>query len=288
MPIYQRLGGTCLALTLLAGCLNEEEEPDLVAAESREEDETSLDDRLPGASLERPCAEKTVAQIQVRNGNRMSFCVVDRGKGIYVEVGPEGSESYLDELGIRDPLERCAVDLYMEVTDESRPLPVELLEACPSEQRQRDDYDRREPVRGGYFEEIVEPQALSYCGANGKANFKAEMCPVCDPYDDCVSFCTGDAMGWHQRTLSISLGEEGNVAMESNASCNGKTLVRGWDRDDVGDSWGYPDIDFWLGSGKSSWKGFMYGGGLEDYDFKLRGDSESGAFHRYGSYFSDW
>ena len=278
-----------ISCAVLGACAAEdlEGEPETIASEKFEEDETSPRDSLPGASLERPCGDRTIAQIQVANGNRMSFCVIDVARAVFVEVASEDTDSYLDEIGIRDPFSYCAVDLYMEVTDRSRPLPTELLDACPKELRRREDYGEREPIRGGYFERIVEPLALNYCGSNGKANFLSQ-CPVCDPYDDCVTRCDGEAWGWHQRTLSVNMGEEGNVALDLNASCNGKTRVRGWDRDDIGDSWGGPDFDFLLNSGKRSWTGFIYQGGLQDYDFKLRGDSQSGAFHRYGSYFEDY
>lgn len=278
-----------ISCALLGACAAEEpeDETEEIAAEL-EEDETSPRDSLPGASLERPCAERTVAQIQVGNGNRMSFCVLDVARSVFVEVAQGENRSYLQEVGVEDPFKHCAVDLYMAVTDRSRPLPVELLDACPAELRRRTDYGEREPIRGGYFEKIVEPRAARHCNSNGKANFKAD-CPVCNPYDDCVTICNGDAWSAHQRTLSVNMGEEGNIAMDLNASCNGKTRVRGWDREDIGDSWGPPDYDFLLNSNSHTWNGFIYHSGFlgQDYDFKLRGDSQSGAFHRYGSYFED-
>jgi hypothetical protein len=289
--LLSRVAVIGIPVALLGACaaevVDEEVEPGEIAAELVE-DETSPRDILPEATLERPCAGRTVTQIQVRNGNRMSFCVLGEGKAAFVEVASGDRGSYLEEVGIRNPAGICAVDLYMEVTDESKPLPLELLDACPPELRRRRDYDSRRPIRGGYFEEIREPLAGSYCGANGKANALAE-CPVCDPYDDCVVICNGGAYGWHQHTLSVNMGEEGNIALDRNGSCNGKTLVRGWDREDIGDSWGTPDINFWLNSGAKSWTGFIYHSGFlgQDYDFKLRGDSQAGAFHRYGSYFED-
>lgn len=289
--LLSRVAFLCAPVALLGACgaelVDEETDAEEIAADLRE-DETSPRDSLPDGSLERPCGGRTVTQVQARNGNRISFCILDVAKSVYVEVATGDRGSYLSEIGIRNPGDFCAVDLYMAVTDETRPLPLELLDACPRELRQRDDYDRREPIRGGYFEEIRQPMAGSYCGSNGKNNFLAD-CPVCDPYDDCIVRCDGNAYGWHQRTLSVNMGEEGNIALDRNGSCNGSTRVRGWDRDDIGDSWGTPDIDFPLGHGGKSWTGFIYHSGFlgQDYDFKLRGDSNPGAFHRYGSYFED-
>jgi hypothetical protein len=284
----------CLPLALLAGCASVDGVGDDRATgaldqeqlEPREE-ETSPEDSLRGATLERPCAGRTVTQVQVRNGNRMSFCVLDLAKTVFVEEGLEDVGSMFDAIGIR-PFEHCAVDLYMAVTEAHQPLPVELLEACPRELRRRDDYARREPVRGGYFETIREPLAANFCGSDGKSKFKA-ACPVCNAYDDCLLFCDGDPVGMHQRTLSIWLGEEGNIALDKNASCGGSTRMRGWDREDEGDAWGPPDYDFSVASGHSSTAGFIYHSGFlgQDYDFKVRADSKAGAFHRFGTYLED-
>lgn len=283
----------CLPLALLAGCIPGHDEratdsQDHDRQALREEEDVGPDDSLRGATLERPCAEQTITQVQVRNGNRMSFCVFDVAKTLFVEVGLEDVGSIFDEVGIRDPFEYCAVDLYMAVTEASQPLPVELLAACPEKLRKRDDYAKREPVRGGYFETIREPLAANFCGSDGKAKFKA-ACPVCNPYDDCLVFCDGDPATVHQRTLSVWMGEEGNIALDKNASCGGSTRVRGWDRDDEGDAWGPPDYDFSLASGHSSTTGFIYHSGFlgQDYDFRVRADSKSGAFHRFGTYLED-
>jgi hypothetical protein len=293
--MHHRTSIFCLPLALLAACATGDENTasdplnrDALAADEEEASPTSPEDSLRGASLERPCAERTITQVQVRNSNRMSFCVLGVAKTIFIEVGLEDIGSMFDEVGIRDPFAYCAVDLYMAVTEDSQPLPVELLDACPRELRRRDDYARREPVRGGYFETIREPQAANFCGSDGKSKFKA-ACPVCNAYDDCLLFCDGDPVGMHQRTLSIWLGEEGNIALDKNASCNGSTRVRGWDREDEGDAWGPPDYDFSVTSGHSSSTGFIYHSGFagQDYDFKLRGDSRAGAFHRFGTYLED-
>jgi hypothetical protein len=63
--------------------------------------------------------------------------------------------------------------------------------------------------------------------------------------------------------------------------------MRAWARDDVGDAWGSPKIDFMLKNGTSSWTGLIFHGSVfePNYDFRMRADSSSGATHRHGTFF---
>lgn len=160
-------------------------------------------------------------------------------------------------------------------------------------------------IRGGVFQKPLGPTHHShFCAATtGKAAFLVQVCSQlaagCAPSADCKVLCAdvipsvglapADQWGSHQHTMSNSstLGGEGNVAMEENASCGGSTRVRAWARDDVGDAWGSPKIDFMLAKGTSSFTGLIFHGSVfePNYDFRMRADSSSGATHRHGTFF---
>jgi hypothetical protein len=271
-----------------------------------------MEEALPGATVQMPCGERTIAHVQLPNRNSMSFCLYNRGlrRGFWIfnEVASDDREFYLDKIAIRRPHDlKCAVDLFMAVTEADVPLPKALLEACPVEHRKRDDYNKRRIVRGGVFQETLGPTHHShFCpAATGKAAFLLQVCSQlaagCAPDETCKVLCAdvipsvglapADLWGSHQHTMSnpVNLGEEGNIAMEKNASCGGSTRVRAWARDDVGDPWGFPQIDFMLANGTSSWTGLIFHGTFfePNFDFRMRGDSLPGATHRHGTVFVD-
>jgi hypothetical protein len=258
-----------------------------------------MEGALRGASAEKPCAENTIAHVRVPNGNTMSFCLLPQGKWIFIEAGFFDRQFYLEKIGIKRPqdIPPCALDLYMAVTTPKIPVPKELLDVCPSQYRKRDDYRSREVVKGKFLQDTSKDKYehhSHYCSATG-ADALVAKCYHCNPYDDCSDWCVTAKWGWHKRMMSSSsdydgLGEEGNIAIELNASCGGSTRVRGWDRDDVGDAWGPPDYDFFLANGQSSINGFIYHSTVlfgQDYDFVLRADSNPGAWHRHTGYFFD-
>lgn len=284
---------TCLAVCAAGPAVGKEPEGSHEPAPFDE----GMREALPDATLERPCGEQTIAHVRLPNGNTMSFCLYGRG-WIFNEVSSVDREFYLDRMGIRRPQDvMCAVDLYMAVTKADVPLPVALLEACPIDHRKRNDYHSRRIVRHGVFQKSLgdkPTQHSHFCApSTGKAAFLAQ-CPKCDPFADCIVRGCFDPilLGFHQHTMSNSdnLGEEGNIAMERNASCGGSTRVRGWGREDIGDPWGSPKIDFMLSNGSSSWTGFIWHSiGIfgQDYDFRMRGDSDANAGHRHATYFED-
>src|SRR6185295_15110328 len=129
-------------------------------------------------------------------------------------------------------------------------VPAALVGACKTAQP---GLAARTISEAGVFQPIkveVPDGRYSYCNVPD-AQFESERCFVCNPYDDCIDWCVKDHWGWHDRTMSFSnfLGEEGNIAIETNSSCHGTTHVRQWERDDVGDAWGSPDLDYNVASG---------------------------------------
>jgi hypothetical protein len=76
--------------------------------------------------------------------------------------------------------------------------------------------------------------------------------------------------------------------LPQNASCFGNTLVRMWEGEDEGDSWGSPDLQVTVKAGKSFFGGVLHHSLFQDYDFRARGDSASGAAHRHTGVFDDY
>jgi hypothetical protein len=246
---------------------------------------------LPGATPERPCGAATVANLRLANGNQLSFCVLPGGTELFQEVGPHGRTSFLAEMAAQPA---CGLDVYLAATGAGAAVPAALVDACPTELRPA-ALAARPIVAEGVFDDAPDQGIVprtNYCVASA-ATFVAERCYVCNPYDDCYDWCVSDAWGWHSRTMSYSnfLGEEGNIAMETNAACgSAPTRVRGYTRDDYDDAFGTPSYDYWLNSGYWNTNGMIrhsiavFG---QDYDFRLRADSNAGGWHRHTGYFFD-
>lgn len=247
-------------------------------------------DRLEGATEERPCADHTVANIELPNGNRMAFCVFGDGHELFNEAGRLDHAAW---FGPSTPRPACGLDLYLAGTAADVPVPAALVNACPSEHRFA-GLTTRTIVEGSVFQPIKPLGSIdrtNYCNVPD-TTFVSERCFTCNPYDDCMAWCVRDHWGWHDRWMSAGnfLGEEGNIAIETNSSCGGTTRVRQWERDDWDDAWGSPDLDYNVASGHWSNSGFIWHSVAifgQDYDFRLRADSVAGAYHQHSGYFLD-
>ncbi|HVV81538.1 MAG TPA: hypothetical protein VHE35_00620 [Kofleriaceae bacterium] len=247
---------------------------------------------LAGATDLRPCADRTVANVELPNGDRLALCVLASGNEVVIEQGPIGGQPWLKAPALKSA---CGLDLFLAATTPDVPVPAALVNACPAEHQVSDAIAARAIVD----EPVLQPMRpavsfrTSYCNVSDQT-FVNERCAEmeCAPYDDCYDWCVSAHWGWHDRTMSFSnfLGDEGNIAMETNSSCSGSTHVRQWERDDAGDAWGSPDSDYWVSGGHWATSGFIYHSVWlfgQDYDFRLRADSESGAYHQHTGYFLD-
>lgn len=252
-------------------------------------DEPGLVAELTGATAERPCGDRTAANVALPNGDRLALCVLDDGRELFIEQGAMGTPGWIDPVAARPA---CGLDLYLANTASDAPVPAALVDACEPELRSA-ALDNRTIVASAVMQPAqAKSHFVAYNCAAPAANFASQYCLQCKPYDDCIDWCVSSRWGWHDRTMSFGnfLGEEGNVAIETNASCGGNTRVRAWEREDAGDYWGSPKIDFQLPSGQRSTTGIIHHSIAifgQDYDFRLRADSASGASHQHSGYFLD-
>jgi hypothetical protein len=276
------------ALAVVAACAEPAPEAGGTGAQALATEDGTVE-RLEGATAERPCGDRTVAGVALPNGNRLALCVLDNGTEAILEQGPIGRPAFFD-LAARRPA--CGLELFLAGTDASVPVPAALVDACPAE-RPAVGLASRVIVDAPVLQDaaIVATAYTNYCNVPD-STFASERCFHCDPYDDCIDWCVKDHWGWHDRTMSFSnfLGEEGNIAIETNSSCGGSTHVRQWERDDWDDLWGSPDLDYFLSSGQWTTSGMIFHSAVlfgQDYDFRLRADSASGAYHQHSGYFLD-
>jgi len=276
------------ALVTMAACAGPAEQAGGPGAQALATDDGTIE-RLEGATAERPCGDRTVANVALPNGNRLALCVLANGTEAIHEEGPLGRGAFFD-VAARRPA--CGLDLFLAGTDASVPVPAALVDACPAE-HQAVGLAARAIVDTPIFQPkvIVPTPYTNYCNVPD-TTFASERCYHCDPYDDCIDWCVRDHWGWHDRTMSFSnfLGEEGNIAIETNSSCGGQTHVRQWERDDAGDAWGSPDLDYYVNAGSWTYSGMIFHSAVlfgQDYDFRLRADSASGAYHQHSGYFLD-
>ncbi len=250
--------------------------------------ESGLITELTGASSDRPCGGHTAANVALPNGNRLALCVLDGGREVFVEQGPIETAPSVDPA-LAAPA--CGLDLYLAHTTAETPVPESLVAACAPEKR-APSLATRQIVTSQVIQPFRPASNFTAYNCSAAASTFASLCLQCQPYDDCADWCVTARWGWHDRIMSGSafLGEEGNVAIERNASCGGPTRVRAWEREDVGDSWGTPKVDFWLPSGQRSTTGIIHHSAVifgQDYDFRLRADSAAGASHQHSGYFLD-
>ncbi len=129
---------------------------------------------------------------------------------------------------------------------------------------------------------------------NDAAQFRELECDaeLSDLYDD--SFYDSDHSYWcantlrsdSDRSMSTTLGDEGEAASTRMVSCGGNTRFRFYKRDSTSDSWNlYRDYN--IGANEYftlySYDNDSYG----DSDFRFRLNSSAGAWHRNTGYFID-
>lgn len=284
------------AMVLSAACVDEDGDAGGPGPAPRAEAEAA-----PAALANKPCGAWTVSTLRLDHDSQLSLCVLATGVEVFVEVGRDGTPSTVEPKLAQQG--RCALDFFLAFTNRDVAVPGRLLDSCAAKGHGAADLGGRQVVRADFLDVprsgVVGPRAASGVGAlaatytpghcSNPATF-ASACYQCAPYDDCFDWCVTTPWGWHARNLSAKLGEEGNVAMEKNVSCVGATRVRGWEREDVGDAWGNPEIDFMLAPNYRSTTGIIHHSVAifgQDYDFRLRADSNPGAWHLHSGYFLD-
>ncbi len=269
----------------LAACMDDASHDDLDAIED-----------LVGADALRICGENTIASVRTPTGNRAVFCVYDG-----VEVIGEG--------GSAAPLPRaagtCALDTYLGLTDDSTPVPLGLLDSCTRRTGVRPEI-ARSIVDGPVFTAFPDDDPISsssknlgwsFCTSDGELRFAANFCNgtcTVDQGDSCGSWCTNIAISTpHTKSISDVLGEQGNEASETLASCGGTTRFRGLrDRGAVDPAY-VTLYDVEVPSGFTWWLTMAYAedtnhnGIPEDAFFQFRGDPYHGASHRFAGTFVD-
>jgi hypothetical protein len=245
-------------------------------------------DNKPNVAANSICGEKTVASARASSGNLVMFCVDDG-----VEIVAEGG--YAKSMSI--DVSRCAVETFLDLTDATTPVPAALVESCAL--RGQAVAIDREFVAGPVFAAAPEQDFTyygatqlngAYCGTDGPNAFEDQQCTYTCPSsgpDLCGTWCKPAGTATHTSSISTVLGEQGNYAYETLASCNGTTTFRGLrDRGAADD--GYVtlyDIDVLAGQ---TWKVSMsYTTGGEDAWFKFEGQAVGPAIHRYAGKFLD-
>lgn len=247
---------------------------------------------LRDASAERPCGDRTIANVEHESGVTVTFCQLDEGVIAIGESGAEGTRSLLAQLHA-EPASLCPGELFHAVAPDQE-IPAALSQGCddgesqlriPELETQRD--------RADALTADADPQTLlgNYCGPSGPNNFYLDRCvPVQDGLigNPNSYWCINNALwGWHDRTMSSQLGgEEGDWGEETVAACGGSIRFRALWRWDVGDSW-ITDLDVTIGSG--GWYHWIIAetDGGEDIDVRFKVESLGGT-HRHTGIFSDW
>jgi hypothetical protein len=298
-PGGSRLAAACgLALyTASLGCDTEDDVEDAEAA-SLEEDAASVQNDaeilpLRDASPERPCGDRTVANVQHESGVTVTFCELGEGVIGIGESGPEGTRSLLQQLH-GEPARVCPGDLYRVVAP-GEAVPAALERGCDDSEplltsaELEAHGERTDVLTAG-----ADPQALlgNYCGGSGANNFNLDHCVplLLDLSGDPNSYwCIHNALwGYHDRTMSGQLGgEEGDWGEEMVAACGGSIRFRAYWRWDVGDAW-ISSLDVSIGSG--GWYHWVIAetDGGEDIDVRFKVDSLGGGTHRHAGIFEDW
>ena len=279
------------ALIAATGCLDAEEPleqtvPDEIAPDDRDTDGDGLPDvaGLPD-DPDLACGDDTVASARTPNGTRVVFCVLDEGEEVVAEVGAMGQDSYLQrpEAELSDS---CALDLFLELTDETTPVPAALVESCAADTVA--PFVSREVVDGPVFaarsSEDAPADAVSYSRYCESATaFRDERCYSCYdiPGHKCVASCE---TWWHTSsddTCGRFLGSWGNRADQTVASCDGPTLFTGLRGDHFG--W-YVNFSIMVQPGQWAW-GYMNWSSLFDSNFRFVSTSLWPGRHRLSKRF---
>jgi hypothetical protein len=216
------------------------------------------------------------------------FCV-DHG----VEIVAEG--------GFAKPMSidtsRCAVETFLELTDATTPVPAALVASCAL--RGHAVAIGREFAAGPVFAAAPEQDFAyygatqldgTYCGTVGADAFADQRCTYACPSsgpDLCGTWCKPAGVATHTSDIIAVLGEQGNDAYETLASCNGTTTFRGL-RDRGAIDPGFTrlyEIDVLAGQ---TWSVSMtYATGGDDAFFRFEGQAVGSAIHRYAGKFFD-
>jgi hypothetical protein len=279
------------ALVAAAGCVDSDEPlaesvPDEIAPDDRDTDGDGLPDLagLPD-DPDMVCGDETVASARTPNGTRVVFCVLEEGTEVVAEVGAMGQQPYLPG---EDDSESCAIDLFLELTDETTPVPTALVESCASDTIapfvSRELVDR--PVFAARASEDAPVDVVSYSHYCESATaFRNERCYSCGsiPSHDCVASCE---TWWHTSSDDNSgrfLGSWGNRADQTVASCDGPTIFTGLRGDHFG--W-YVNFSTVVNPGYWAW-GYMTWTSLFDSNFRFISSSLYPGRHRLSKRFID-
>src|SRR5262245_47540295 len=117
------------ALAAVAACADAGDQAGGPGAQALATEDGTIE-RLDAATEERPCGDRTVANVALPNGNRLALCVLESGTEAIREQGPIGRAAFFDLKALRPA---CGLDLFLAATDPSVPVPAALVDACPAE-----------------------------------------------------------------------------------------------------------------------------------------------------------
>jgi hypothetical protein len=261
---------------------------------------SSADIPLANVNQDLPCGDDTVAVLKSDAGSQVVFCAHDQGAMSVGEISMTGRE-ILRDIGY-EPRNTAPADLYRMLAP-GRAVPERLLAVSdpaspPSKQGRAVEYieiaDPILPSMDG-LGQPVKPLNHNYdhfCGPNGRTNFKNERCGYVSNVwcqGNCeAEWCIDIFWGWHDRSMTGTIGEEGDYGREWVAACNGNVRFRAFFRWDVGDAWA-TKVDVIINpGGLVSWSSSCIDAS-EDCDVRFRSESADGVgVHRHTGHFSDY
>lgn len=307
-----------LASLLLMGCGSEN--PDEMADTAGSSRETSaspnigsaVDDSANGNDLsgeaiplanvrqDLPCGDDTVAVLKSDTGSQVVFCAHEAGAMSVGEISMTGRE-ILRDIGY-EPRKTTPADLFRMLAPQS-PLPERLVAvsdpaSAPSNKPRAVEYIEIEdpimPSSDGLGQPVkpLNHNYDHYCGPSGRTNFKNEWCGYVSNtwcQGNCAAeWCIDIFWGWHDRSMTGTIGEEGDLGREWVAACNGNVRFRAFFRWDAGDAWA-TKVDVIINpGGLVSWSSGCTNAS-EDCDVRFRSESADGVgVHRHTGHFSDY
>lgn len=231
-----------------------------------------------------PCGDRTLATLEVANGQFVFFC--DLGDGA-ISIGEAGR---LDQSSVfADQVFDCPLDVFETFAPAGVEPPAQLQDDCAF----RMSYAR---VAGSALDltASVPTKGSHYCSGAGAEEFQDERCGInyAPGYYAtcagggylCTSWCFATATSWHQKSSGGQFGQEADAGVDVIASCGAATRFRGWwDGNLIFDNTVLPNYWQWHGIGPD---GNIYL--LPDHEIKFRGDSFAGAYHRAAGGLQDW
>lgn len=288
-----------MSAVLLLGCAMDEEPTEDVTPDSGldgEGTEPVDPEPVPERAANEICGDATVASTRAQNGNRIVYCVID-GAEVVGELAPIGRPSAVEDLELELADTDCALDVFLATTEDDVPVPSALVASCEAKIGAAIDALGRPVIDQPVFAANPDDDAgagfvpvANYCGSSGPSQFFAEQCaPLYSSNAPRYTvWCQSGAATWHQKTLGIQMGGDGNLAIGRVASCNGTTRWEALRRTNNWESWA-PMVVVDVPSGWS-WNTWMsHNPSIFDpgSDFRFRGDSYGSAWHRYAGRFED-